>query len=146
MSGQAEVEPVLAQIDAATIGMLDGDCSLWKELMSHRDDVTLFGAYGGYVSGWEDVSARFDRTAAGYGRGQGGQTSRETMATWLGADLAVITGLERHEWRQVGKPDMTSFVYRFTHVLRRENGGWKIVLRHADPLATFRGPEFAHRG
>jgi hypothetical protein len=31
-----------------------------------------------------------------------------------------------------------------THVFRREDGAWKVVLRHADPLVTFRGPEFAH--
>jgi hypothetical protein len=24
------------------------------------------------------------------------------------------------------------------------NGSWKVVLRHADPLDTFRGPAFAH--
>lgn len=37
-----------------------------------------------------------------------------------------------------------AFRYRNTHLLRREDGAWRVVLRHADPLATFRGPDFAH--
>ena len=102
-------------------------------------------AYGGYITGWEEVSAHFAQTAAGYGQDSGGSICQETLANWIGPDLAVVAGLERHEWQQPGKSNLTSFVYRVTHVLRRENEGWKIVLRHADPLETFRGPEFAHR-
>jgi hypothetical protein len=30
---------------------------------------------------------------------------------------------------------------RVTHVFRRENGAWKLVLRHADPLVEKTAPE-----
>jgi hypothetical protein len=83
------VEAAVAQFDSATARMLDGDPSRWKALLSHRDDVSLLGAYGGHVTGWANVSARFDRTAAGYGAGGGGgTTSRERIATWTNAELA----------------------------------------------------------
>jgi len=137
------IEDVLADLDHATELMLDGNCAPWQELLSHRDDVTLLGAYGGQVQGWPDVSARFDRTAKGYAGG-GGTTVRENIASWIGSDLACVVDLERHHTRLDDNADPVTFVYRTTHVLRRENGAWKVVLRHADPLASFRGPDFAH--
>lgn len=62
----SEVVDLSGRLDRANAHMLDGDCGLWEELMSHREDVSLLGAYDGHVRGWEEVSARFDRTASGY--------------------------------------------------------------------------------
>jgi ketosteroid isomerase-like protein len=143
MLTSATVHEAIEQFDNANERMLVGDCGPWKELMSHQPDVTLLGAYGGHVKGWVEVSARFDRTAAGYSGGVG-TTSRTNISTWISGDLACVVDLERHEKRVDGEAEPTVFVYRTTHVLRRENGAWKVALRHADPLATFRGPDFAH--
>jgi ketosteroid isomerase-like protein len=142
MSIEAEVERVRRQMDVANTRMLEGDSRSWKELLSRREDVTLLGAYGGRMTGWAEVSARFDRTAATYGAG--GRTGREPIATWVSPDLACIVDLERHETHFGETAESVTFVYRTTHVLRREDGSWKVVLRHADPLETFRGPAFAH--
>ena len=136
-------EQACAQLNDANTHMLDGDWSVWKELLTTRDDVTLLGAYGAWVTGWADVGARFARTAGGYAGGGGASTS-ENIARWVGTDLACTVDLERHETRLDGKPEMVTFYYRVTHVFRREDDEWKVVLRHADPLDTFRGPEFAH--
>jgi len=138
-----EFEQACEQLDVANTRMLDGDWSKWKGLLTSRDDATLLGAYGAYVKGREDVAARFERTAAGYAGG-GGQTTSENITRWVGVDLACTVDLERHETQLEGKPEMVTFTYRVTHVFRREEGGWRVVLRHADPLDTFRGPDFAH--
>jgi hypothetical protein len=79
-------------------------------------------------------SARFDRTAATYGGG--GRTGREPIATWVSVDLTCIVDLERHETHFGETAESVTFVYRTTHVLRREDGSWKVVLRHADPRLT----------
>ena len=47
MATSITIHEVIEQFDTANVRMLDGDCGLWKELMSHEDDVTLLGAYGG---------------------------------------------------------------------------------------------------
>jgi hypothetical protein len=104
--------------------------------------VAIYGAQGGYARGWQEVSARFDRTASSYGGG--GQSSHDNIATWIGYDLAGTVDLERHETRLEGRPELQTFLYRTTHVIRKEGEEWRIVLRHADPLATFRGPALAH--
>jgi hypothetical protein len=145
MDSQLDVRAVIDQLGRASQQMLGGDCTLWTELMSHRADVTALGAYGGRVTGWEEVSARFSRTAAGYAEGgPGGTTSRENTATWIGEDLACVVDIEQHSTGLSGSADPVTFRYRTTHVLRREPEGWRVVLRHADPLVEFRGPTFAH--
>ena len=140
MSDQ-ELERLEQWLDQANTRMLDGDWSLWRDKLSKREDVTVLGAYGAYVTGREDVQARFERTAAGHAAG-GGRSTHETVASWMDSDLACIVTVERHDTRIDGKP--AAFMYRVTHVFRREDGDWKVVLRHADPLVTFVGPEFAH--
>lgn len=138
----ADVHEIPALLDQANAHMLNGDCGPWKALMSHCEDVSLLGAYGGHLRGWKDVSARFDRTASGYaGRTQ---TSRENIATWSGDDLGCLVDIEHHRSHVADHPEPVSFLYRTTHVLRREGGSWRVVLRHADPLAAFVGPNFAH--
>jgi hypothetical protein len=52
--------------------------------------------------------------------------------------------VERHESRLDGNPDLVVFLYRATHIFMREGDDWKIVLRHADPLAKFVGPQVTH--
>jgi len=136
-----ELERLEQWLDEANTRMLDGDWSVWRDKLSEREDVTVLGAYGSYVTGREDVQARFTRTAAGYAGG-GGHSTHETVASWMDSDLACIVTVERHDTRLDGKP--AAFRYRVTHVFRREDGDWKMVLRHADPLVTFVGPKFAH--
>ncbi len=144
MDDTANIDDVIARLDNANERMLDGDCGLWKELLSHREDVTLLGAYGGHVRGWDKVSARFAQTATGY-TGGGGTTTRTNISTWIGTDLACVVDLEEHRTRLGPTADATRFVYRTTHVLRRDaTNGWTVLLRHADPLALFQGPALAH--
>jgi ketosteroid isomerase-like protein len=145
MDAEPEVRAVIDRLDHANLHMMDGDCAPWIELLSHRADVAALGAYGGVVTGWEEVSARFARTAAGYGEGgAGGTTSRENIATWIGTDIACVVDIEQHRTALEGGAEPVTFRYRTTHVLRREDDGWRVVLRHADPLVDFRGPGFAH--
>jgi ketosteroid isomerase-like protein len=145
MDAESEVRAVIDRLDHANLHMMDGDCAPWIELLSHRADVAVLGAYGGVVTGWDEVSARFARTAAGYGEGgAGGTTSRENIATWIGTDIACVVDIEQHRTALEGGAEPVTFRYRTTHVLRREDDGWRVVLRHADPLVDFRGPGFAH--
>lgn len=95
--------------------------------------------------GWEAVSARSDRTAASYAAGgDGGRSSHENIMSWVGDDLACSVTVEHHESGLDGSRDLVPFSYRATHLFRREEDGWRVVLRHADPLVDFVGPEVAH--
>jgi ketosteroid isomerase-like protein len=128
----------LDQVKAANEQMMAGDSGLWMALLSPRDDVVLLGAFGGIVRDREALAARFNRTAQTYSGGE--RLSVEPLATWVGADLACTVEVERHEGVRLAGHAPTTTVYRVTHLFRREADGWKVVLRHADPLVEFRGP------
>jgi ketosteroid isomerase-like protein len=137
-SAEEEFQQMREQLRAANDQMMTGGGNgLWKALLSSSDDVVLLGAFGGAMRNRAEVDARFDRTAAAYG---GGWSSFEHLATWVGADLACIVDLEHHHESRLAGHAPAAITYRVTHLFRREPDGWKVVLRHADPLAEFRGP------
>ena len=125
-------------VHAATERMMAGDSGPWKALLSSQDDVVLLGAFGGHLSDRAEVEARFDQTAGAYGGGEG---EYKTIATWVGTDLAGTVELEYHHGVRLAGSAPTTTAYRVTHLYRREVDGWKVVLRHADPLLEFRGPK-----
>ena len=87
------------------------------------------GAFGGHERGWGQVSARLDWAAVGI---KATDRSAENVVTVVGEDLAYTVDLE-HMTRHVG--DRTEpRTLRCTQAYRRENGVWKVVLRHADEL------------
>jgi len=137
------IAEITALLDAATGRILGGDGGGWKDLVSAADDVTLLGAYGGHTNGHDEVATRFDYVAGTYA-GAAGTTWRENVAHWVGDDWACVVDIEHHRANLDGSPEPVDFAYRATHLLRREQGGWRVVLRHADPIASFRGPQFAH--
>ena len=52
--------------------------------------------------------------------------------------------VEPHESRLDGSPEPIVFLYGATQVFRPEDGEWKVILRHADPLARMVGPQVSH--
>jgi hypothetical protein len=56
-------------------------------------------------------------------------------------ELACIHELEHYESKVGGSDEVTSEVLRCTTVFRFEDGAWRIVHRHADPIAETRDAE-----
>ena len=109
--------------------LVEGRPEPFKALWSHADDVVIMGAFGGHERGWEQVSARLDWAAAGIKA-----TSRvaENVVTVVGDGLAYTVDLE-HMTRHTGDQPAPRTL-RCTQAYRRENGEWKVILRHADEL------------
>jgi ketosteroid isomerase-like protein len=109
--------------------LVEGRPAPFKALWSHADDVAIMGAFGGYERGRAQVSARLDWATKGIastGR------SAQNVVTVIGNDLACTVDLE-HMTRNTGD-GVQARTLRCTRVYRRENGQWKVVLRHADEL------------
>jgi len=121
-------------LDAALRRYLDamhevvkGNAGPMKALYSHRDDVTMCGAWGGHERGWEQVAARWDWAAARCAAGPPGGVTHEVVALTEAADMAYAIIIERRVLPAVSE-------LRMTQVFRREDGEWKPVHRHADTL------------
>ena len=118
-----------------------GDAAPFAALWSRRDDVTIFGAFGAYERGWAAVRPRLDWAASRFAADN--PTVRyEPLAAGSSGDLGYAVGLERAEGQRLAGQDAVSAgVLRVTHLFRREEGRWKLIHRHADPITARTPPE-----
>ena len=117
----------------------NGNPDVYKQLYSRRDDVTLANPFGPPARGWSDVSATLDRAAANYRDGE--VVGFENISTVIGSDLGYTVEIESYRARVGGAEDITPVAVRVTTIFRREEGIWKVVHRHADPITAPRPPE-----
>jgi ketosteroid isomerase-like protein len=52
------------------------------------------------------------------------------------ADLGYVVQLEHLEAKVGGREEITPYSLRSTMIFRPEEGVWKVVHRHADPITT----------
>jgi ketosteroid isomerase-like protein len=89
--------------------------------------------------GWTEVNPRYDWAAARF-RDIGARAQIEYISSAASGDLAYTVAIERSEAMVAGQDKPATMVLRVTHVFRKENGDWKLVHRHADPLVDKTAP------
>lgn len=117
----------------------NGNPEVYKALYSRRDDVTLANPFGPPARGWSEVSATLDRAAQNYRDGE--VVGFENVATVVTPDLAYAVEIESYRARVGGAEEIAPVAVRVTTIFRREDGAWKVVHRHADPITAPRSPE-----
>jgi ketosteroid isomerase-like protein len=135
----SDFDQVIEQSHVALNEFVKGNSGLLKDLYSHKDDVTLANPYGPPVRGWQQAAETMDRAASNYRDGEA--TGFEGIARHVTSELACIVEIERYKARVAGSADLMPIAIRVTSVLRPEDGTWKIVHRHADPITTPRSAE-----
>lgn len=80
-----------------------------------------------------------ERAAIHYRDGEA--TGFERIAEYATEDLGYIIEIERFRSKVGGGDELVPLALRVTTIFRREDGGWRIVLRHADPITSARPPE-----
>jgi ketosteroid isomerase-like protein len=116
-----------------------GDPEPLKALYSHQDDVTLANPFGPPARGWEQAAATMERAASLYRDGE--VVGIESLAKKVTAELAYILEIERFRAKMGGSEDVTPVALRVTSIFRPEEGSWRIVHRHADPITSVRSAE-----
>ncbi len=100
---EASFPTFLAQWEEALSRFLNGDPTVWKQNSSQGEDATIFGAFGGYEKGWNEVGPRYDWAASQY-RQSGARKQIEYLNTDVSGDLAFTVAIERDDVR-VGKQE-----------------------------------------
>lgn len=127
------LDSAIAASHKALAAILTGDQSGYLDLFSSADDVTLGNPFGPFGRGRKNVEARLAVAASKYRDGRNSHV--ELVEKYVSDNLARIAELESGEAKVAGSPDMTRISVRVTSVFRLEAGDWKLVHRHADPLA-----------
>ncbi len=69
-------------------------------------------------------------------RRDGEATGFEIVAKYVTAELAYVVQVERLKAKVGGREYITTYAPRATMIFRPEDGVWKVVHRHADPITT----------
>ena len=118
---------------------IQGDPEPQKSMWSRREDVTLANPLGPPAKGADEVFKATDLAAAALREGE--DLTYEVISSYETADLAYELALQGGTMKLGGSPDMVSVTLRVTSIFRREDDGWKVVHRHADPITQGRPPE-----
>jgi ketosteroid isomerase-like protein len=134
MAAVDDVDELIEQWQLAAGEFVKGNPEPVKRLWSRREDVTLANPYGPPVRGWEQVAKAMDHSSSL--RSDGEFVGSEVVAKYVTAELAYVVQIERVEAKVGGREDITPFALRTSMILRPEDGEWKVVHRHADPITT----------
>ena len=130
-----DVDELIEQYYRAQREFLRGNPEPVKDLFSHREDVTLANPYGPPVRGWDEVAKTIEHAASL--RSDGTFLGWQIVAKYVTAELAYVVQIERAEAKIGAGEEITPYAVRATMNFRpEEDGEWKIVHQHADPITT----------
>ena len=134
MSAVDDVDKVLEQYQLATAEFVKGNPEPYKKMFSHREDVILANPFFPPVRGWEQVAETLERTASRLRDGE--FVGSETVSKCVTSELAYVVSLVREKAKVGGSEVITPIALRTTMILRPEEGTWKVVHLHGDPITT----------
>ena len=130
MEPDQRVTDMLTAMVAAQAEFASGRAEAFQAMWSQKDDVTVLGAFGAVAHGWAEVGPRLSWAASHF---TSGKWNYEPISSRFGTELGYTVWMERGE-------GVFTTPLRVTHVFRLEDDEWKIVHRHADPLAEIAVP------
>jgi ketosteroid isomerase-like protein len=134
MAAADDVAELIEQFHLASDEFLKGNPEPVNKLWSRREDVTFANPFGPPVRGWDEVAKTIEHAASL--RRDGEFVGSEIVAKYVTAELAYVVQLEHLEAKVGGREDITPYSLRSTMIFRPEDGEWKVVHRHADPITS----------
>ncbi len=110
-----------------------GDAAPLETILPRTGDGTFFPPNGGSVHGAKEVAARYSADARSFA--PGGTSELDVLQSGAVGDIAFWTGFQDAAAHLPGRKETTHMKLRITEVFRFQEGGWKVVHRHADPAA-----------
>jgi len=102
-----------------------------SEITTRVDPATFFSPRGDAQQGAAAILQRFVADAKSFG--DQGTTELEILQSATSGSLAFWTGLQH---AQLGDSEKSKMTLRVTEVFRFEDGGFKLIHRHADPAKS----------
>ena len=134
MSPTDDVDRFIERYHLALGEFVKGNPEPVKEMVSHKDDVTLANPLGPPARGWDEVAKTIEHAASTIRDGE--IIGFEIVSKLVTPELAYILEIERQEAKLGANDELTPFALRVTMIFRPEDGQWKLVHRHADPITT----------
>lgn len=130
----SEFDQLIEQQHLAVDAFAKGDDKPLAAIWSRADDVTLGNPFGPFVRGFAQVAETMEAAAAHYRDGEA--SAFDLVAKHVSEDVAYLVEVERLNAKIGGREDVTPLSLRCTSIFRLEDGSWRLVHRHADPITT----------
>src|SRR5262245_2483506 len=139
-----DFEGAIQEARAALDMIVKGDAAAYKALYSDGEDITLANPFGGIAHGRAEVLETLDRAASNFRDGY--PTDYEEIEWLVTPDLAYTLEIERFVAKVGGGSDLSDIALRVSCMYRLEEGGWRLLHRHADPRVGPQTPESLIQG
>lgn len=120
----------------ALLAIVNGDPSGYLSLYAEDEEVTLGNPFGPFARGRQGIAERLSGAASNYRDGE--VTSIELIAKYVSGDIACVVEVESVKAKVGDSEEMAPVSLRVTSVFRLDDGNWKLIHRHADPITTSR--------
>ncbi len=136
----SDLDQVIQKYHLALDEFVKGNPEPMKLLFSIQEDITLANPFGGIRHGRQQVVEGLERAASFFKGGEA--TGFQTIAKHVTTNLASIIEVENYRAKAVGRQDFIPISIRVTSLFRPEDGIWRVVHRHADPLVNAQPDKF----
>lgn len=133
---QADIDQILSLTEAASGAWMRGDWDGgYGALLTQENDATIYGPFGGPAVVGTD--SWVSRGSAAVRQFRNGESRLTLVQAHTSGNLLVLVLLEEQTGEIAGSEGQT-WSLRVTQVYRREDGDWRVIHRHADPLVQTR--------
>ncbi len=139
MAAVDDVDELIEQFNLAQGEFVKGNAEPMTKLFSHREDVTLNNPLSPPAHGWKQVASTMERAASQFRDGE--IVGYEIIEKHATPEFAYVVRVERARAKVGGSEDVAPISLRVTMIFRPEDGEWKVVHRHADPITTTQAAE-----
>jgi ketosteroid isomerase-like protein len=134
MTAIEDVDELIDRYQLALDEFMKGNPKPVQEPCYHREDASLANPYGPPVRGWDGIAKTTEHAASL--RRDGRAIGFEVVAKNATDELAYVVQIEHLESKVGQREDLSPYDLRATMIFRPEDGEWKVVHRHADPITT----------
>ncbi|GIW24546.1 nuclear transport factor 2 family protein [Meiothermus sp.] len=130
------IEDAIEASHRALESIIRGDIEPFMALYSDAEDITIGNPFGPFACGRAATRTAGLRAAGNYSEGT--ILGFDRIATHTSDTLACVVEMERFSVRLASAPEVATVALRVTSLFRLEGSGWRLVHRHADPIAGIR--------
>jgi ketosteroid isomerase-like protein len=126
------IAKLIAHTQEANAALMRGDAETYRRMTAITDDFILMSPFGGEPSKASHYTPeKWDRMGRFF---KNGTHSQEVVQAYGSQDMVVLALIERDKVEVGGLPGQ-EWALRVTLVYRRDGTQWRLVHRHADPIA-----------
>lgn len=127
-----DVASLVERASRGHASLMAGDIARYRAAIALAPDFLLMDPFGGSPTGVPADDAHWARIGKFFRDGR--EARFELIRAWRTGDMAVLVARESADVA-VGSLSAQHWLLRVTLVFRRDGGEWRLVHRHADPLA-----------